>query len=432
MQNRYSIEDISPVVAQKAIGTLMNGEPPTPKVLELISVGIEKDIKVFNQEYFRQGTFITSDSSLGSTFKIVQAYYGGGKTHYLRAVESAAHKHNFVSAFVQLRKDECPLTHFDLIYTAVTEVLNFPTNDETNHNDRGLSSLIKHWVNEHLKSNDSEDVIATIQEKLDSISDLPLMSMKTALRIAVDAYLTNDDEQFEEVMIYLNSGKISPHIRKMGILESINNKNGSRALRSLSKLIRKLGYAGFIFILDEGDRSLSIASNKEKRAASNNLVQLINEMASDGSWSSTVLLYSIPSWEDFQEAFSHNQALIQRVRPTGYPNIPPATRIVLDDRRRSEQEKEDFCINIGKKLYKLFRAAYPEKKLSEEASEKNAKIITKKVLYYETGSSFCRLFVQSYLSALYFISNNEENEEISEGDADQIVQNATYQLKYNG
>jgi len=391
------LQQLSPALAQHALTNLVSGEPPAREILSLISVGLDRDMRTFEREYFRPGSFVTSDETLGSTFKIVEAYYGGGKTHYLRLVEQTAHKHGFVTAFVGLKKDECPLTRFDRIYSAVTEALTIPGGDSTK---RGFANLIRHWVEE--RSRGQEDPFDVLDKELDSLGDLPLMGLKVALRHAVTALLADDLETFEETLVYLTSGKIPQPLRRYGILQPIDTSTGSLALRTLAALIRKLGFAGFVLMLDEGDRSLSIVSSKDRRAASNNLVQLINETASAGAWPSTVLLYSIPSWAEFQDAFQTNQALIQRTETTGFPLTPPATRIVLEDRLHSHAAKKEFCIEVADRLTRIYKVAYPDNQLNESVARETAETIADQLT---SDPSFRRRFIQEFISALYKVSD---------------------------
>ena len=67
--------------SRAALDSLNMGVPPSPEVTEFISVGLEKDLNVFESEYFGpEGLLRESDQG---SFKLVEAYYGGGKTHYL-------------------------------------------------------------------------------------------------------------------------------------------------------------------------------------------------------------------------------------------------------------------------------------------------------------------------------------------------------------
>jgi len=426
MDEQTRFAKLSPQVARQAIDSLMSGEPPPIDLVDLMSVSLERDLRTFSREYFNENSFIVSDETQGSTFKIVEAYYGGGKTHYLRAVQSLAHKQGFVSAFVGLRKTECPLTRFDKIYTSVTESL-VPPSLPDERKQHGLSAVLQGWVSRITEG--SEDPIQTTEEQVDRIGDLPLMSIKVAVRMAAVAIAANDPQGLEEILVYLTSGRISPSVRKHGVLEKIDATNGSVALRSLATLVKKLGHSGLVLILDEGDRSLSIASTKERKTASNNLVQLINETASAEAWPSTILLYSIPSWQSFHDAFADNQALIQRVEQTGFPSIPPAPRIVLDEREKSDEARVEFCCALGKRLEGLFRVVYGDDAPGSEVSEATAVNVAQHVIEFQVESTFRRLFVQSYLAALYRVMDNGQ---LSESDARALVEHRADDIAKSG
>jgi hypothetical protein len=418
--------NLSPQEAQRAIYALVSGEPPSLEVVDLISVGLERDIRTFEREYFAPTSFLVDERTAGSSFKVVEAYYGGGKTHYLRAVERSAHRHNFASAFVGLKKDECPLTRFDLIYIAVAESLTVPRGDG-NPPVRGLGNALRFWIDSINAT--SEDVMADIQRRVDEVGNLPLMGLKVALRAAALAYASGDHETFDEALVYLTGGKVTPGLRKIGVLQPIDAKNGSLALRTLAALIRRMGWSGFALILDEGDRSLSIVSSKDRKAASNNLVQLINEAATEGAWPGTLLLYSIPSWQNFSQAFDQNQALIQRTSKTGFPLVPPAPRIVLDERERTDKEKLDFCSKLAGRLNRLYEAAYPGQLPSTDVLTDATSKISRQVVRQIIESTYRRTFVQSYLSALYLIGQGDT---LTDVDADAIVNNQMSQLAKSG
>lgn len=425
MSENPSFSHLTPQAAQEAIHKLTSGEPPAPDIIDLVSVGLERDLKTFAREFFRPQSFIVHESTLGSSFKVVEAYYGGGKTHYLRAVEREAHKHNFASAFVGLTKDECPLTRFDLVYARVMETISVPSPDGSMP-VRGIGEVIRRWVDTVVVP--EEQRITEVMRLVDHVGDLPLVSIKIAIKLAALAHASNDTKSFDEALEYLTSGKITPSLRKQGVMQSIDAKNGSLALRTIASLVRRLGWSGFVFILDEGDRSLSLGSSKDKVAASNNLVQLINETAAKGAWPSTLLLYSIPSWQSFADEFSENQALIQRTEPTGFPSIPPAPRIVLDERQHNDEEKMEFCLKLAERLSALFEAAYPGD-LSDEALDGAAEKIASEVLDHETASTFRRTFVQSYLQALYVVSDEGR---LTDDQARAIVSREVLQLSTKG
>lgn len=408
-----SAPQLDRVSARAAIESLSQGVAPSPRVTDFISVGLEDDLRVFEDEYFGDdGLLRNSDQG---TFKLVEAYYGGGKTHYLRAIERLAHRQRFASAFIELHKDQCPLTRFDLIYARVAESLTVPGPE--GEPSRGLAQLIRNWVTPPLGS--EEDPLVYVDAQVGKMGDLPLPSLRIAIDHAARAIASEDRTTLDEVQVYLHSGKIAPILRRKGILETIDVRSGSLALRSLSIWLRQVGFPGLLLVMDEGDRSLSISSTKERVSASNNLVQLINETLKGTDWPGVMFLYSIPSWQDFQNSLAaNNMALDQRVRGTGFPNLPPAPRIVLDDRYPDDDSKAGFCRAVAERLLQVFAAAYPKTRVTSELGAALAKRVATAVLRETAEVSFRRLFVQAYLGALY---KGGDGKTLSDGDIHGIV-----------
>ena len=379
--------------SRAALDSLNMGVPPSPEVTEFISVGLEKDLNVFESEYFGpEGLLRESDQG---SFKLVEAYYGGGKTHYLRAVERLAHRHGFASAFVELHKNSCPLTRFDLIYARVIEALTIPVQDGFS---KGIIQVLESWV--RVPEGADTDPLVHADAKAHDMGSLPFPSLAIALKLAAHAVASGDSQTQDELQVYLHGGKASPALRKHGILEPIDLKNGSLALRSLIVWLRNIGVPGLVLIMDEGDRSLSFSAPRERAQASNNLVQLINETVKEGEWPGVMFLYSIPSWDDFEAAFATNQALIQRVRNSGFPNVPPAPRISLEARTASHAQKMAFCMEVGRRVTVLFQSAYPTSELAAD-SEVVAKLVAEVALKQVVDVSFRRLFIKNYIACLY-------------------------------
>ncbi len=360
--------EIKRAQAREAIESLSKGTPPSAQLTDLISVGLERDLAVFTDEYFgAQGLLRETDQG---TFKLVEGYYGGGKTHYLRVIERLAHRHGFASAFIELSKDSCPLTRFDLIYQRIAETLVVPLPSGGVSTD-GIAGLIRLWVTP--PPNLDLDASEYAQQQLMQLGDLPLPSFRIAIDNAAHAAASDDQTTFDEIMVYLHSGKIAPVLRKRGILEAIDVRSGALAMRCLAIWLRQIGYPGLLLVMDEGDRSLS-TSAKERAMASNNLVQLINETLKGTDWPGVMFLYSIPSWAEFRNNLSaNNMALEQRVQGTGFPNFPPAPRIVLDDRYPTDKDKQQFCQKVAKSLSELFAIAYPRSGLPVWLSKKPSK-----------------------------------------------------------
>lgn len=389
--------------ALAALESLSQGVAPSPEITHFISVGLEFDLTVFKDHYFGEDGLLRHDKPGMGTFKLIEAYYGGGKTHYLRAIQQLAHEQGFASAFIELNKDSCPLTRFDLIYARVTEALTVPVK-QGELMTSGLAGAIRQWVTPPGDSvEDSElDPLVYVENQLQRMGDLPLPSFRIAIELAARAIASKDEETFNEVYVYLHSGKIAPVLKRRGILEPIDIGHGVLALRSLAIWLRQIGFPGLLLVMDEGERSLSFSSTKDRSTASNNLVQLINETLKGDGWPGVMFLYSIPSWQDFQNSLSaNNMALEQRVRNTGFPNLPPAPRIVLDDRYPTDAAREGFCRAVAKRLHSLFASAYPQRHPLPEDGEQLAQRVAIAVVRQVLDVSFRRRFIQSYLGTLY-------------------------------
>jgi hypothetical protein len=400
------------IAARTAIASLSMGQPPSPELSDFISVGIGGDLEVFEEEYFGpDGLLRIADQG---TFKMVEAFYGGGKTHYLRAVERRAHAHGFASAFVELKKDACPLTRFDLIYGQVVETLRLPTATGAEP-VQGLGNVIRAWIS---PDDDEVDPMEHAAAKVQALGDLPLPSMRIAIRDAAHAIASDDRNTLDELLVYLRSGKIAAPLRRRGILEPIDVKTGSLALRSLAHWLRQIGVPGLVLIMDEGDRSLSIASTNDRVSAANNLRQLINETTVGAGWPGVMFLYSIPSWQAFETAFRNQPALSMVVRNTGFPSNPLAPRIVLEDQFGDDKAREAFCVEVGGKIAELFGAAYPSKPLPAKATRSAAELVAKVVVEETLEVSFRRIFVQAFIAALFRLRTGEK---LNRGVVEQIV-----------
>jgi len=400
------VQEINRHAARSALENLMQGVAPSLDITKYISVGIDRDLDTFDAEYFGEDGLLRYGEQ--GTFKIVEAYYGGGKTHYLRSIEELAHRNGFASAFIELNKESCPLTKFDLIYTNIVKSLTWfgETDSSTGERVQGIENIIKHWIavksGEQVEDDEEFDYEQYVRNKIDKeLVNLPVQSMRIAIQAAAMAAVTNDQETMDEVLVYLQSGKIASSLRKRGVLEPINAKNGVLAIRSLAVWLRGLGAPGLLLIMDEGDRSLSISSAKDKATASNNLVQLINETLGGSHWPGVMFLYSIPSWSDFQRTLSsENQALEQRLRKTGFPNMPPSPRIDLEERHSTDEQKYEFCIELGEKICSLFNIAYPDSVPATENKNVCA-MVAAATLENSADVSYRRLFVQTLVQALY-------------------------------
>ncbi len=398
--------------ARGALDALSSGTPPSEKIMEFITIGLEDDLKIFEDEYFsaENGTLPNTDQG---TFKIIEAYYGGGKTHYLKSIEKLAHKNGFASAFLELNKDSCPLTQWELIYSNVITKLTLPATEKT-PKAVGIEEVLRTLL---LPPTDKEDIDPSTyaDDRMREIRDLPFPSLRAALHKAAEATASNDRSALDDCLLYLRTGKVSPNMRRRVALEPIDKKTGALAIQSLVVWLRQMGIPGLVLIMDEGDRSLSLPKKGDTKIASNNLVQIINETSK--AWAGVMFLYSIPSWSAFKESFQDNQALIQRVDSVGFPTSPNAKRIVLDEKYVNEKEKLSLCKAISEKIAIIFNSAR-DYEITDSKRDEYAVLTANAVFKLTDEVHFRRLFYQSFIAVLDTLKSGKEP---SRSDIENIV-----------
>src|SRR4051812_43761468 len=109
--------------AQRVIHSLgESGQPPKLGARRL-NVGTGPMLDRLRTEYLEElcASFEGQDGS--GTCRWVEADYGNGKTQFLRCVQEMAWELGYVSAFVELSQDECPLDRMDRVFSAVARAV---------------------------------------------------------------------------------------------------------------------------------------------------------------------------------------------------------------------------------------------------------------------------------------------------------------------
>jgi len=102
------------------------GQPPEIGI-EYLNVGNERLLAVLEDEYLDP----IVELGRGSSFKLVQAYFGGRTTPLLCCGRERAWRRGFASALVGLSPDECPFDDPVRIYQAVTlGAKRFPADED--------------------------------------------------------------------------------------------------------------------------------------------------------------------------------------------------------------------------------------------------------------------------------------------------------------
>ena len=119
------------------------GQPPEVGI-EYLNVGNETLLDVLDREYLGP---IARDGR-GSSFKLVQAYFGGGKSHFIFCVRQRAWAQGLCAAYVGLSPDECPFDDPLRIYQAVVRELAWPPARDDVVPTRGIEECLRMAVDE--------------------------------------------------------------------------------------------------------------------------------------------------------------------------------------------------------------------------------------------------------------------------------------------
>ncbi len=325
-----------------------SGQPPE-RGIEHLNVGNEGLLSVLEREYLDP----IARTGRGSSFKLVQAYYGGGKTHFLTVVRQLAWRRGMAAAVVGLSPQECPFDDAVRIYGAVARELTWPPADPAVLPARGIEHALRTAVETRLDEV-GEDALLLWLER--DFRRLPVDS--TSYRRAVRAYaraVITDDPDVEEVAgAWLRGDSVGrDEARALGIRELLDRSNGFRFLRSLVQVLQHLGAPGMLLAFDELDRVLSLPSRR-RRAVADNLRELI-DLCGREALPGLLILYAVPP-EFMREVVQEYPALQQRLEgpSTLSERSPQAAIIDLEHLDFSDQE---LLYRIGRRLLDLVEIA---------------------------------------------------------------------------
>jgi hypothetical protein len=420
------IENIDRRTATRIIFSLAeSGQPPKLRASAL-NVGTDAILKRLRSDYLEDLLLPYDGQDGGGACKWVEANYGNGKTQFLRCMQEQAWELNYVSAFVELSQDECPLDRPERVYGAIARSIQArPLTHADIDRGRGLDIALQQLLDRMfpgvLSGNPDdetrEQAIAWVET---SLAATPVES--TAFRTAAVQHLLaklKDDAATTGVTATYLRGEPLPakETKEFGVYEKLDKASGFRFLRSMCQLFQRSGLAaGTALLFDEARRSLSLMSGKSQKVACENLLNIINRCNS-GELPGTLFLYAVMPefFTDFATAYP---ALQQR--------CGPATRINLEQLRGIDEI--DLLREIGERITAIFRIAYDEIPNDDEALRKSVGVVAQETLRQTmVGSGTRRLMVKTWVQVLHEYRDNGIRE-ISAEEAERIMEGAKLQL----
>lgn len=367
------------------------GQPPEVGI-EHLNVGNERLLRTLEREYVAP----IAEQRRGSTFKLVQAYFGGGKTHFLYCVRDLAWRYGFTSAVVGLSPEECPFDDPVRIYRAVASELAWPPRNPEVPPSRGVDVALRTALAERLEGSDESAVRDWIRRDLRR-QPVDSPSFRTAVVNFLLAILDDDMEREDLLGAWLRgedttAGELRPH----GVRELLARASGFRFLRSLCQVLQALGSPGFYLCFDELDRNLSLPPRR-RRSVADNLRQLI-DLSGREALPGLVCLYAVPP-EFMRNVVVEYPALQQRLEGPAVlsERSPQAALIDLED---LDLEPVALLEAIGRRLLHLYEAAHA-RGLDPTLQERNIARLAREVHASSFEVAHRRSFVKAAVEMLH-------------------------------
>ena len=298
---------LNPATASHIIHRMGEGGQPPDRGIQHVNVGNETYLRILRDEYLRR----LLKGAGGSGFKLVQGYYGGGKTHFLYCVRDLAWDEGFPTAVVSLSPQECPYDDAVKVYRAVAMNLSSPPATELARPSRGITDILR-------------DVADDRREALGE-ADFRRWISQTALRIPIDshsyrraaaefmrAYASGDDQREAVLEAWLRGDAVNrSDVREAGIFEVVEKSNAFTMLRSMCQLLSEYGFPGCVLLFDEVDRNMSFSRHKIQ-ALGDNLRQVI-DLCGSALLPGVLFLYAVPP-EFLRNVVPDYPALDQRLK----------------------------------------------------------------------------------------------------------------------
>lgn len=380
-----------------------SGQPPEYGV-ELINVGNESYLNVLEEEYFGR------QLKGGASFKLVQGYFGGGKTHFLYCVRDMAWRHGFAVSVVELSPTECPYDDTLKVYASVARRLATHAGRPGEMPRYGLTDMLRDLIDEEVKkaarelreegsSRPGEEAKEQVGRWLRrEVGRTPCESVsyrKAIVEFAL-AWLDEDYQREQALEAWLRGEPIpKSEVREYGVYEQMKRANGFLMLRSLTQMMTGLGFAGTVLLFDEVDRNLSVSA-KRSQVIGDNLRQVI-DLCGRHQLPNTLFMYAVPP-EFMRTIVPDYPALYQRLK-TPVPLSVRSPQAVLIDLEQLDLSPQALLTRIGERLIPVFNTAR-DTELDDDIQHENASVLAAACVNTQFEVNHRRLFVKTFVDYL--------------------------------
>lgn len=393
-------ETIDTATARTIIECLGQSGTPPEYGFQYFTVGLSEYLECLENDYL--SSYIKDG---GSSFKMIEGVYGGGKTHFLYCLRELAWKYNFVVSYIVLSPESTPFFKLELVYSSIVSSLMPPLCREevSSGTEKGLRNLLKRWFYQQYSQRlaEDEDFITRLRQELQCLESVESISFSHAVKNALLSLAEDQTNNFDIICQWLHGeGYIKQIHSQFNILEKIDRTTAFKMIRSLVQTIKGLGYSGMVLLLDEGEQKSSMSSNQRSILLSN--LREVVDACGHSNFKNVLVTYAVPD-ESFLEGRTQvYEALRQRLATTFEEINPTGVKINLE---KIVKEPIPFLEQLGMELAKIFEVAY-NSSFEESVLQETVNMIANEahlLRYADIG--YKRMFVKMMVKGLFYLKN---------------------------
>lgn len=367
------------------------GQPPERGSLR-VNVGTEDVLELLRSEYLVP----IRESGRNSSFKLVQAPFGGGKTHFLHCLREVGWREGFATSLVGISPQECPFDDTVSIYREVARRIELPPETEDEESEPGIDLVLRALVERRAAQYGVDAVRAWLAEEF-SRARVDNRAVRRAAEVYMTAVLERDDEKEDVAAAFLRGEDVRrEELAPLRIREQLEPKTAFAFLRALVQVLRALEVPGLILLFDELDRVMSL-SVKRRKAIGDNLRAMIDHCG-QATLPALLWVYAVPP-EFLTTVVPEYPALEQRLRGAAEFSAKSPLGPVIDLDHLPLAPEELFR-RIGLRLLELFEQAYG-RELDHGMQERNLALLAKAMAEDALESGTRRIFVKRAVELLH-------------------------------
>ena len=298
---------MTPELARHILDRMGSTGQPPERGAQAVNVATGELLDLLRREYL-----IPLKRSVGnSTFKLVQAPFGGGKTQFLHCLREMAWSEGFVTALVGLSPKECPFDRPVAIYREVARRLELPVEELDDEPSQGIERVLRQVAEERVAQSGAKAFLEWLETEF-ARSNIESRAFGRGVRMFLEAVATDELDDEEMLGDYL-LGDDLPRQELSGfrLREVLSDECAFRWLRSLAQVLAALGLPGVVLMFDEMDRNMSLSAGR-RRAMGDNLRQMI-DYCGQSMLPGVVWCYAVPP-EFMDTVVPEYPALAQRLK----------------------------------------------------------------------------------------------------------------------